>query len=336
MWALDNRTPYAADRNWIRDKDGAHHWLVAVKATFDVGRDGKLKLADEQPPPALEPQYRGEPGKSSLRVDSDLLEAKPGTDVVLDASAHAPKGRPATSVPVALRIAELEKILVVHGIRAYYKGPFGLTASGARPFTTQPIQYEWAYGGADLDNPDPRKQRIDLRNPIGRGFAAAGGRIENEIAHAIEYPKGDAAGAGPAGFGPIDRAWSPRFELAGTYDARWEKNKKPLLPDDYDERYAFSAPVDQRFGRPLRGGEQVALVNLTPEGALTFDLPRIALSFTTQVAGRREEHGATLTTVFMVPDEKRIHLVWQSTLRVRAREIDYVDATTIVANEDVR
>jgi len=36
MWALKNRTPYAAERTWVRDRSGAHHWIVAVKATFDL------------------------------------------------------------------------------------------------------------------------------------------------------------------------------------------------------------------------------------------------------------------------------------------------------------
>lgn len=73
MWALSNRTAYAAERNWTRDKDGLHWWLVAVKATFDIGPDGRLRLADEQLPPVLIPEYFGGPGRSSLRYDSDLL-----------------------------------------------------------------------------------------------------------------------------------------------------------------------------------------------------------------------------------------------------------------------
>ena len=60
MWALTNETAYAADRNWIRDKQGVHHWLVAVKATFGIGPAGRLKLADEQLPPLLAPEYRGD------------------------------------------------------------------------------------------------------------------------------------------------------------------------------------------------------------------------------------------------------------------------------------
>jgi hypothetical protein len=60
MWMLDNQTPYGAERNWIRDKNGAHLWIVAVKATFDIGPGGALKLADEQKPPLLAPEYFGE------------------------------------------------------------------------------------------------------------------------------------------------------------------------------------------------------------------------------------------------------------------------------------
>lgn len=127
MWALSNRTPYAAERNWIRDKQGATHWLVAVKATFDVAPDGRLKLADEQPPPLLAPEHRGDPAKTSLRLDSDLMAIKPGTDILVDACARAPKGRPAPMVPVSLRVGEIEKTLLVHGTRVYYRGTVGLT-----------------------------------------------------------------------------------------------------------------------------------------------------------------------------------------------------------------
>jgi len=103
MWALKNQTPYAAERNWTRDKHGVHWWLVAVKATFDIAPSGRLTLADEQPPPVLAPEYLGEPGRSSLRHDSELLAVKPNTDILVHAHAHAPGGKPAPTVPVALR-----------------------------------------------------------------------------------------------------------------------------------------------------------------------------------------------------------------------------------------
>jgi hypothetical protein len=329
MWALDNRTPYAADRNWIRDKEGVHHWLVAIRATFDLGPGGKLKLADEQAPPLLAPEFRGEPAKTSLRMDSDLLAIKPGTDVLVDGAAHAPKGRAAATVPVSLRIGDLEKTLVVHGTRVYYRGATGLTVTAPKLFVTQPIQYEWAFGGADMAHPDPRKQGIDLRNPVGKGFAVDARRLENQQAHAIEYPGGNPQKTGPAGFGPIASAWSPRLQLAGTYDDRWEKSKKPLLPNDYDDRFALSAPADQRPKSPLRGGETVTLLNLTPEGALRFTLPAIRFTLQTRFGAKSENQVANLATVFVDTAASKLSLVWQSELRVGARLVEQLDATTI-------
>ena len=329
MWALKNRTSYAAERNWTRDKQGVHHWLVAVKATFDIRPGGKLSLADEQPPPVLAPEFRGDPAKSSLRLDSDLMAVKPGTEILIDGCAHAPKGRPAATVPVSLRIGDIEKTLVVHGPRAYYRGAMGMTTTSPIPFATQPIHYEWAFGGADTSHPDPRRHRIDSRNPVGKGFTVDPARLERQPAHAIEYPNRPPEKAGPAGFGPICSQWSPRLERAGTYDARWEKSKKPLLPDDYDERFALCAPDDQLARRPLRGGETLTIVNLTPSGAERFDLPRIELAFATKIAGRSEAHGPTLTTVFVDTEVAQLSLVWQSVLRVPARDVDYLDDTTI-------
>jgi hypothetical protein len=330
MWIVSNETPYAADRNWTRDRQGNHVWLVAVQATFDIAASGRLTLADEQPPPLLAPEYRGEPGASSLRRDSDLLAAKPGTDVLMDACAYAPKGRAVPIVPVTLRVADVDKSVLVHGSRVYYRGALGLTTSRPQPFVTHPVHYEEAFGGVDVQNPDPRKQRIDPRNPVGRGFTLTPRALEHALAHALEYPGGKPADAGPAAFGPIDYSWSPRLERAGTYDESWLKTRRPLLPEDYDEAFALTAPEDQRPTRPLRGGEVVAVTNATPEGLLRFELPKIFLTFTTRISGRDEEHRApTLSTVFLALEERKLSLVWQSTLAVSGRELDELDDTTV-------
>jgi hypothetical protein len=330
MWALENETPYATERNWTRDKDGAHWWLVAVRATFTVAPGGRLSLADEQLPPVLAPEHHGEPGKTSLRYDSDLMAKKPNTDVLVVGSAHAPRGQPTASVPVVLRLGPIEKQLVVHGERAYYEGAAGLTTTAPRSFVTRPIQYELAYGGSETSDPDPTKHFIDERNPVGRGHARRNASLVNAPAHAIEYASGDPATRGPAGFGPIEPSWLPRRKLAGTYDARWVETKKPLLPDDYDPAFALCAPVDQRPERPLVGGERLGLLNMSPEGTLVLELPRIALDFTTRFGRRQQEHGAMLATVLAEPDEQRLSLVWQSALRVPAPDADYLDATRIV------
>jgi hypothetical protein len=330
MWALDNQTPYSAGRNWTRDKDGLHHWIVAVQATFDIALSGKLSLADVQPPPRLAPAYHGDPGRSSLKFDSDLLGVKPCTDVALDAHAHAPRGKPASSVEVSLRVASLHKQLVVYGDRVYYRAAGGgLTTSSPQPFLTRPIRYEHAYGGADTSDKDPTRHAREPRNPIGAGFTLDPARLVHERAPSIEYTRGAAEKNPPASFGPIDCAWSPRLERAGTYDAKWERTRRPLLAADYDDLYVSSAPDDQRFRQHLRGGEPVELLRMTPEGTLRFELPKIYLSFTTSFGSRAEQHRARMTSVNIEPERRQVAVIWQSSLAVEARDEDYLDQTTI-------
>ena len=329
MWVLANETPYGAERNWIRDKDGRHHWVVAVQATFDLTEAGTVELATEQPAPPLEPAYWGKPGESSLRRDSEVLYRKPTTDVLVEGSAHAPGGRPAGSMEVSAIVGPIQKRLVVFGNRVYHDALGSGGTTSPTPFVTQPIRYERAFGGADLSHPDPSKQKLDDRNPVGKGVAMHPRTLVNTPAHTVEYPGRSVARAGPAGFGPIDPSWSPRRQLAGTFDAEWVRSRKPLLPADYDPMFGCSAPQDQRPPTPLRGGEPVELRGLTPSGLLRFRLPKVYLAYSTFFGRRRDEHRGHMSTVLLRPDDMQLVVVWQTTLEVAPRDSDYLDETRI-------
>ena len=73
MWQVENRTPFAAAGDWVRDRDGAEVWLVAVRCTFLVRPDGTTVVADEQDPPVLAPKYRGDPATSQPAVRLGFL-----------------------------------------------------------------------------------------------------------------------------------------------------------------------------------------------------------------------------------------------------------------------
>ena len=323
---LLKRTPYGAERSWVRDKDGNHLWLVAVRATYDFDDVGRLRLADEQPPPTLEPVHFGKPESTSLRYDIDLVDPKPTTDVIVNGTAYAPGGQPTRTVQVAARIHNVQKVLLVHGPRVYWQSPVGLACSEARPFTAQPIVYEWAYGGYDQSDSDPRRHKLDPRNPVGRGVAASAATLVDQPAHRIEYPNGAAV---PAGFGAIASHWSPRIELGGTYDAAWSKSRAPLLPADYDPRTRLCSPVDQRPAQHLVGGEGIALSNMTPKGMLALKLPVVRLLFMTHLKSSKAKHGAILGTVIVEPDIGKLTLVFQTRLVVKPRDLDNLDATII-------
>jgi hypothetical protein len=186
------------------------------------------------------------------------------------------------------------------------------------------IIYENAFGGYDLSNPDPKRQKMDERNPVSCGFVQRkGGRLPN-----FKYPKRNPKKIGPAGFGAIASYWSPRRELQGTYDESWRKNRFPLLPSDWDPQSLLCSPSDQRPERPLRGGELVELINLTPAGKLRFALPKVCLTFSTHIDNRVEEHRSRLATVIIEPDAPRVIMVWQTSLAVRTNA-DYLDMTIV-------
>ena len=299
-----------------------------MKATFDVHADGRLTLAEKQLEPLRAPEYRGAPGWSSLRFDADVVAMKPTTDVVLNGTAYAPGGRPSTEFSVTMRVGPIEKSLRVRGERRWKQGAFGIGPSTAEPVVSVPIVYERAYGGYDRTAPDPKHHRLDTRNPVGCGIAAEADTLIGAAVPNFEYPDGAVAKRGPAGFGAIDNFWSPRRELAGTYDDAWRRSRLPLLPADWDPRALLCSPIDQQPASHLRGGEEVELVNLTPDGRLRFTLPKIHLTFSTRIGRRSAEHRARLATIVIEPDHPRVIMSWLTTLTCRT-DVDDLDVTAI-------
>lgn len=314
MWQLANRTPFAAERTWLRDRDGSEVWIVAVKATFDI-TDGAPLVADEQAPVLRLPEHLGESGHSSLRQDADLVLTKRATDVLVLGHAHAPGGSPVTHLDVGLRAGPIRKVLRVFGDRRW--GTLG--ASAPEPFESMPLVYERAYGGADAASAQPERD-WEWRNPVGTGFAMSGRHAKGLRLPNIERPdaliRSWSDRPEPAGFGPIASHWQPRVAFAGTYDERWMKTRQPLWAEDLDDRYFQSAPADQQVPGFLRGGEPVALRGFTPDGSLEFTLPKIYLGFETHFTdGTREIHrNRRLHTVIIEPDRSRLQMVWHSAL----------------------
>ena len=319
MWTLHNRTPYAAGRTWVQDPDGTKRWVVVVKATFTIHEGGRLTLADQQLPPLLAPEYHGVDGTSSLRYEADLVPPKPGTDVVLNGHAHAPRGRAVTSVPVALGVGLHRKILQVTGDRVYRRTLVGtVVPSAPEPFVRMPIVYERAYGGHDTAPANPAEHSLFTPNPVGTGLVARRAALVGRPVANVEHPGTALGHHGAVGFGAICSHWSPRRELAGTYDTRWIATRKPLLPEDFDPRFHMHAPLDQQHVPHLRGGVPIELVNLTPGGVLRFSLPKIWLAFRTRIALPRgehvREHRAKLHTLVLEPDHPRVLMVWHTSL----------------------
>lgn len=300
MWALDNRTPFAADRTILQDLHGAKVWLVAVRGTYEISGGG-TRLADVQKRVRLEPEHFGDPASSALRHDGDMVIAKPTTDVLLLGSAHSQDGRAVRELTVELAVGPVRKRLKVLGERSWVNRGAGLAMSDPAPFIQAALGYEHAFGGGD-----------DLRNPAGSGSGAVTAGLLGRLAPSVLYPDGDRKR--PAGFGPIARHWPPRLELSGTHDQRWREERFPLPPLDQDPRFFLCSPEDQRPPTHLVGGELVSLRHLSPGGALQFELPRVSLAFSTALGGEEIEHGGVLHTVLLEPDLGRVQMVWSTSL----------------------
>jgi hypothetical protein len=336
MWQVDNRTPFAAERAWVRDRDGAEVWLVALKCTFDILPDGTTAVSGKQPPVLRAPEFYGEPGKSSLKYESDLVLTKKTTDIIVLGHAYAPAGQPVTQRDVGFRLGAVQKVLRVFGDRTW--GTMG--PSTPRPFVRMPLVYERAYGGVDRRSAHPERD-WEWRNPVGVGFAVSSDNAPGLPVPNIEYPnhclRSWSDRPPPAGFGPIGSHWQPRVGFSGTYDDRWMQTRHPLLPEDFDDRFFQVTAPDQQSPQFLRGGESVALLGMTPDGAtLRFQLPRVFPGFETRFydgSGRLHAE-RKLHTVIIEPDFPRVSLVWHSALPCHFK-VQKLDRTIVTLKENV-
>ena len=323
MWLLTNETPFAAERTWVRDENGAEVWLVAVKGSFLIQEDGRSLLNPLQTEVSRVPKFRGDPATTSLLFESDLIHKKICTDVIVHGHAYAPGERPYATVDVRLKIANIDKTLRIYGDRVVEGGFLGVSASDAQPFTKMPITYERSFGGTDQQEEDPKNHDWEPRNPVGVGFGRRAEHVLGKAAPNVEHPNSPYTShkrGTPAAFGPIARHWSPRVGYAGTYDDRWEEERMPLLPLDFDDKFYQCAPEDQQTEGFLKGGEIVELFNMTPGGYLIFDLPRVWFALSTQLGSERIEHRANLHTVIIEPDVPQVVLVWHSALPCHGKE----------------
>ena len=339
MWAVSNRTPYAAERSWVQDKDGNKLWIVVVKATFDVLDHGKTRLAEKQLPVFLMPEYLGDVGQSSLVYDADLLGVKTKTDVLVRGSAWAPKGKSARSVDVEIKVGEIQKSLRVFGDRVWDTRLIrGVTLSEPKPFETIPIEFERAYGGWDSMSSNPHRAQAGCSQSRWNRVCDAcrtlcwDARAEHRIPESPDQFGTDRPQ--PAGFGAVACELAPRRELAGTYDGQWRMNRFPLWAEDFNPRYNNCAPEDQQAREFFRGGEAVELLNLSPAGQLSFRLPRVYPHFRTRFGREIVEHRARLVTVILEPDVSRVVMAWQTSLMCN-RRADELDETVVAEKQAV-
>lgn len=336
-----NLTPFEGGMFLVPDPEGATSLVVVAKATYRIqpGRAPRaaheslgLALADEQEAICAAPVHSGEPGASSLRRESEVVIEKANADVVLLGHAHPERARD-TSVDVTLRVGPLRKTVRAYGARFYRRGIGAPSISSPQPLDRVALSFERAFGGWDRRDEDPSKHRCDPRNPVGAGFVhltpaqgpAMFAGLDGLVLPSLEDPAHPIRDVhdrpAPAAFGFVSQDWTPRRELAGTFDEAWRASRFPLAPADFSKQHHNAAPLDQQL-REIPPGAPVEVHNVSAGGPLTFELPRLALEAVALVDRERRAASMTMDTLIIDSDAMRVHAVLRAAFRVHRQVHD--------------
>ena len=80
---IHNHTPFEFAPLFLTDTEGQPLFVPLLKATYSIGDDGVLRLAEEQKPVAIGGEYWGAPESTSYKLAPEGVVLKPATDEVL-------------------------------------------------------------------------------------------------------------------------------------------------------------------------------------------------------------------------------------------------------------
>ena len=184
-------------------------------------------------------------------------------------SYYSPTGKPVTASFARAKLGSIDKRLAVVGDRVWQNQ----VPSAPQPFTTMPLDWAHAFGGAS-----------EPRNPYGKGAAPVSVPStpvnvlstsgQTRVVHPL--PNVETFGAmmrapnerpTPAGFLPMDVTFAQRRARAGSFDKRYLDEHFPGMPADMDPAFFNVAPEDQWAPALFRGDEDFLLENMHPEQA---------------------------------------------------------------------
>jgi len=237
---------------------------------FEEGKPYATYVESDQVDIFMEDEFHDKPNESSLKMESNLVPFKRKTDVVINAVARSPDEIPLSQWNVGVEIKDkLSYGFVVRGESYWQKNKLGRKWHLTVPekITELPVRYEYAYGGISQDkNTD---EVVFQYNPVGCGFYTPEVLSENnrlqahQIGDVAEFMQEDISSEMQVhGFGAVSKAWSPRRQMAGTFDASWQQERQPKMPEDYNLAYWNGAHGRLQVYPFLLGNETIRLMGL--------------------------------------------------------------------------
>lgn len=204
----------------------------------------------------------------------------------------------------------------VFGPRVWQQGVWGVKPCAPLPYERVPLRWERSVGGEG-----------EPGNPVGCGlYGSAREAVDQPLPNVedmeqlLESPTQRVA---PVGFGPVARHWALRRRYAGTYDAQWVERRAPLWPRDFDERFFQAAAPGLNVASGLKGGEEVVLEGLSPDGRWEFLLPCWRLGLESHFSQRVVRRELVLDGVHLEPDEGAVTLLWRAAVPVHRELAEY-------------
>ncbi len=324
---IDLKGPGTAGFSLGIDPNGREYAVVVAKRrlTFPVVSGDVCQWSDLHPDLCFADEYSGEPGASAVTFESDFALRKPFCDIVLNGAAYAPNNAPANLVYATLQCGPVSKSVAVFGDRIWEDSMLGLKPSDATPFLRQTISYDYAFGGCDALDPRDETPAMYPHNTVGIGWHERRNKtlvdgtplpLCEDPRNLVRTPWDEVT---PVSFGPLARGAPARTRFGGTYDDDWVENRFPHLPDDYDDRYAQSAPQDQQIPHPV-GGEVITLSNLMSAQVGPFEMRLPNLDLPVVFSRRRGEDitaNSVTDTIIIEPDKRHIDVVTRASLPLK-------------------
>jgi hypothetical protein len=316
---------------------------VVVKRSYTFS-DGRICSRRKEDSKLLSGDVYFDDENSSVKYENDYVPCKNKTDVVINAKAYSPTGRPKFNFFTSVRIDNITKRLLIYGDRQAKKHSFkAVKFSDPEPFVEMEIRYENAYGGTDY-LADPEIPYSYPRNPIGKGFIVNAKNLESDgfPLPNIEDPKDVLTPQNlcikkfenwqyqpvPQSFGWYNKLWHPRVSYAGLlpnfreYEKEMRQRYSGYVSENQKKEYAQTETPQMNFSffngaSPglqlpfLRGNEEITLENLSKENnILTFALPDETPFIRFDFGFGVNDIDPRLHTVMIEAEKKTVDLVW--------------------------
>ncbi len=260
MLELENLTGFPTQNYMAIDQLDRGYDVIVARISYDFEIDlmgrAELKFATVQSPVCMADEYYGDPKKTSVIIECDLSPYKPFLDVVVNGVAYAPLDKPSKRFGVSVTVGDKQKVVAVTGSRCWQKQSLGWSLGEPIAITELPLKYEYAFGGFHQVDEEPFASSY---NNIGIGWYPPEYLRKLSTSNILSAPQimnpdrpveDISKPVRAEGFGFYGRSWKDRLQYSGTADKKWQEERHPLLPLDFDMHYWNGAHPDLQFRHP--------------------------------------------------------------------------------------